>query len=81
MPVALLTLQTLSGNGGESVPKACGIPAKEFEKAFGDDFWDRPIEERFHLLLDRMLKIKPKQLDETKHSQNQSIHNRTKTRT
>lgn len=69
-----------SGKMPQRDRKDVGIPAEEFEKAFGDDYWDRPLEERFHLLLDRMLKVKPGQLNETEHSKNQRVHNRAKSR-
>lgn len=46
-----------------------GIPPEEFEKAFGDDFWDRPIEERVDLLLKRMLSVSVDDINKKKRKQ------------
>lgn len=60
--------------------KAHGIPPEEFERAFGDDYWERPVEERFELLLKRMLSINPKEINETEHGQDQTVRRRSKSR-
>ena len=57
--------------------KEGGIPPEEFEQAFGDDFWDRPVEERFDLLITRLMKFNPNKENETKHRKDKAIHNRT----
>lgn len=60
--------------------KDVGIPAEEFEKAFGDDYWDRSHYERFTLLLNRVITVKSEQEHEARRNKNQRVHNGTESR-
>jgi hypothetical protein len=33
------------------------------KRAFGDDFWDRPVEERFDMAVTKMLQTRPEQTE------------------
>lgn len=78
-PAASARTQVTIGGSGKKMKqrKDVGIPPEEFEKAFGDDFWDRPVEERFQLLVTRMLKTSPKDMQENdrRHSESQDVRN------
>lgn len=58
--------------------KDTGIPAEEFEKAFGDGFWELPIEERFEMVIKKMMFIPVEKVtieDAHRRRQGKEIHN------